>query len=243
MNGVLNFSVLDGWWAEGYVKDAGWALKQERTYDNQEFQDSLDALTIYNLLEDEIVPDFYQRNKHDVPVQWVEMIQKNIAEIVPNFTMKRMIEDYNNKFYSKQYKRSKLLIDNNFEKAKFIANWKKEILEKWDEITIINAEFPDSNIRPLQLGEKFKVKLSLDLKDIKPENIGVEILLGRKKPNGEEELLFTHALKFESTKNNISVYERTLPITAAGVYDFTFRVYPKNGLLPHRLDFPLVKWI
>ena len=243
MNGVLNFSVLDGWWAEGYVKGAGWALKEERTYDNQAFQDALDALTIYNILEDEIVPAFYQRNTKNIPVQWVEMIKKNIAEILPDYTMKRMIEDYNRKFYTPQIKRVKILSTNHYQEAKAIVQWKKKVLERWDDITIINAEFPDANIRPLVMGEKFKVSLTLDIKDINPEHIGVEILLGRKKEDNTEELLYKFSLKLFAVKDNIATYQKEIPITSAGVYDFTFRVYPKNELLPHRMDFPLFKWI
>ena len=243
MNGVLNFSVLDGWWAEGYVEGAGWALKQERTYDNQEFQDALDALTIYNMLENEIIPAFYQRNKQQIPVQWVEMIKKNISEILPGYTMKRMIEDYNRQFYAPQLQRVKELSAGNYQKAKAIVQWKKKIMERWDDITILNASFPDVNVRPLVMGEKFKVSLTLDIKDIAPEHIGVEILLGRKKEDNTEELLYKYPLELHAVKDNIATYQNEIPFSSAGVYDFTFRVYPKNDLLPHRLDFPLFKWI
>ncbi|HHH54960.1 MAG TPA: alpha-glucan family phosphorylase, partial [Bacteroidetes bacterium] len=243
LNGVLNLSVLDGWWAEGYVKGAGWALKEERTYDNQEFQDALDAITIYNLLEDEIVPAFYDQDKKGVPDLWVDMIKKNIAEIVPNFTMRRMIEDYNNKFYKPQIKRTKELESNGFKIAKEIVKWKSKVLEKWDSITILGAEYPDSNVRPLVLGEKITVKLKLDLDGLAPEDIGVEILFGRKRPDDTEELLYVFSLKLEEVDGSIALYKREIPATMSGVYDFTFRVYPKNKLLPHRMDFPKVKWI
>ncbi len=243
MNGVLNLSVLDGWWAEGYVEGAGWALKEERTYENQEFQDTLDALTIYNIIEDEIQEKFYSRDEKDIPEKWVAMIKKNIAEIVPNFTMKRMIEDYNNKFYKKQISRTKDLANNDFKIAKEILEWKKKVIENWDEITIIASEYPDSNVRPLALGEKFNVKLKLNLNQLKAKDIGVEILLGRKKEDDTEDLMFVFNLKLSQEKDNTAIYKREIPITMAGIYDFTFRVYPKNKLLPHRMDFPLVKWI
>lgn len=243
MNGVLNLSVLDGWWAEGYVEGAGWAVKQERTYDNQDFQNTLDAMTIYNLIEDEIQPKFYNRNKNNVSKEWVDMIKKNIAEIVPNFTMKRMIDDYNRKFYTKQIERSENLIKDNYKKAKEILVWKNEIMEKWDDISIIYTEYPDSNVRPLILGEKFKVKVKLDINSLKPEDIGVEILLGRKREDDSEKLLYVFKLKLSSIDGSIAVYKREMPVTIAGIYDFTFRVYPKNKSLPNRKDFPLVKWI
>lgn len=243
MNGVLNLSVLDGWWAEGYVEGAGWALKEERTYTNQEFQNSLDALTIYNIIEDEIQESYYDINSKDIPEKWISMIKKNIAEIVPNFTMKRMIEDYNNKFYKKQITRYKELQEDNNRIAKTILDWKSKINENWDKITIIGVEYPDSNARPLELGEKFNVKLKLDLHNLNAKDIGVEILLGRKNDDGNEELMFVFNLKLSKETDNTAIFKREIPITMAGIYDFTFRVYPKNELLPHRMDFPLVKWI
>lgn len=243
MNGVLNLSVLDGWWAEGYVEGAGWALKEERTYDNQEFQNSLDALTIYNLIEDEIQEKFYDRNKNNIPDKWVKMIKKNIAEIVPNFTMKRMIDDYNNKFYQKQIKRYKEILADKYSKAKEILDWKNKVLSTWDDITILKTNFPDSNVRPLVLGEKLKVEVTLDLKELQPDDIGVEILLGRKKEDGNEELLYIFNLKLSKINDSIALFKREIPVTMAGIYDFSFRVYPKNKLLPHRMDFPLVKWL
>jgi len=243
MNGVLNLSVLDGWWAEGYIEGAGWALKQERTYENQEFQDTLDAMTIYNLMEDHIQPAFYNRNNSNVPMVWVDMIKKNIAEIVPNFTMKRMIEDYDNKFYKPQINRAKKLSSDNFKIVKEIVNWKHKIIKNWENITILGSEYPDSNIRPLVLGEKINVKLKLDVNGLDANDIGVEILLGRKKPDNSVELMSVFNLKLSKQNGSIAVYQRVIPVTMSGIYDFTFRVYPKNELLPHRMDFPLVKWI
>ena len=160
MNGVLNLSVLDGWWAEGYVEGAGWALKKERTYENQDFQNVLDALTIYDIIEDEIAPAFYERNSKNIAEKWVEMIKKNIAEIVPNFTMTRMIEDYNSKYYSKQIARYYELKKDDFKGAKQIVEWKSKFLSQWHKISIVKSEYPDSTLRPIILGEKVTSRLT-----------------------------------------------------------------------------------
>ena len=126
MNGTIHFSVLDGWWVEGYRAFAGWALPKKRTFENQDLQDDIDAETIYNMLEYEIVPAYYSFNEQGVPVEWISLIKNTMVKIAPEFTMKRMIDDYYEKYYSKLFKRNKYLIENNFEKAKELAAWKKD---------------------------------------------------------------------------------------------------------------------
>lgn len=129
MNGVLNFSVLDGWWAEGYKPNAGWAIEEQRMYQNQSFQDELDAETIYTLLETEIIPAFFDRNSEGIPEKWIGFIRNNIAQIAPHFTMKRMLDDYFEKFYHKLAARTKALVDNHYEKAISLTAWKQKSVQ------------------------------------------------------------------------------------------------------------------
>ena len=129
MNGVMNLSVLDGWWVEGYKEGAGWALSEKKTYDNQELQNELDAEVIYQILEHEIVPLYYKRNENNVPTDWIQYIKKCIAEIAPEFTTKRMIDDYQERFYSVLSKRTNLIKANNFKLAKEISSWKEKMLK------------------------------------------------------------------------------------------------------------------
>ena len=130
MNGVVNLSVLDGWWVEGYRKDAGWALPQERTYSNQGYQDQLDAATIYGLLENDIIPLYYGKNKKGYSEGWIKVIKNSIATIAPHYTMKRQLDDYYDKFYIKEAKRfAKLTADDN-RLAKDIALWKETVAER-----------------------------------------------------------------------------------------------------------------
>ena len=243
MNGVLNLSVLDGWWAEGYVEGAGWALKKEKTYENQDFQNVLDSLTIYDIIESEILPEFYSRNEKNIPLNWVDMIRKNIAEIVPKFTMKRMIEDYNEKYYTKQIERYDSLKKDDHRLSHEIVEWKDKVLSQWEKITVVKSEYPDSTLRPIILGEKVTSRLTLDIGSLNPEDIGVEVLYGSKKEDGNVELLFVFPLKFHKANGSIVSYQREVQAGLTGVYDFAFRIFPKNDLLPHRMDFPLVKWV
>jgi phosphorylase/glycogen(starch) synthase len=243
MNGVINCSVLDGWWAEGYVKGAGWALKEERTYKNQAFQDDLDAETLYYLFENEIAPLYYQTTgSNDISPKWISYIKKTIASIVPHFTMQRMINDYFEKYYNKMFKRSNELTANNFENAKAMAAWKFRMLRAWESIEVVKTMVPDSTVKPIRLGENFEAEIVLNLHEIQATEIGVEILFGQKELDEIKEIIFIEKMNpVREEKGNV-VYSCTIPTTKVGVFDYSFRIYPKHTLLPHRMDFPIVKW-
>ena len=243
MNGVINFSVLDGWWAEGYRENAGWALKEESTYDNSDFQDDLDAETIYSVMEQEIIPYYYERNGNNVSEKWVSYIKNTIAEIAPHFTMKRQLDDYFDKYYNRMLKRSKVIIGKNYEMARYIAAWKRKIMRGWNNIEVVSVKTPNSTQKPLQLGEPFNAEIMLDLNELSGTDIGIEVLFGKKVNDVIEEPSFIKEMKLEKAERNMASYTCNISINQAGVYDYIFRLYPKNPLLPHRQDINLVKWI
>ena len=141
MNGVLNFSVLDGWWYEGYREGAGWALTDKRTFTDQAQQDKLDAATIYSMLENEIIPLYFAKNSKGYSPEWIQYIKNSIAHIAPNFTMKRMIDDYINRFYLKESKYAKALKKNNFAKAARIAPNTPEVAMNQGLISLANNDY------------------------------------------------------------------------------------------------------
>ena len=147
MNGVLNFSVLDGWWYEGYRFDekAGWALTDKRTYTDQAQQDKLDAATIYSMLENEIVPLYFAKNSKGYSPEWVQYIKRSIGHIAPIFTMKRQLDDYIDRFYEPEARRFAKLAKNDFKLARDIVAWKENVASKWDSIQIISSEFHDDS--------------------------------------------------------------------------------------------------
>lgn len=243
MNGVVNFSVLDGWWAEGYRPNAGWALQEEPTYDNTQFQDDLDAETIYTILEEEIVPIYYELNAKNVPERWVSFIKNTISEIAPHFTMKRQLDDYIRQYYNPLFKRSRIMTGKNYEMARHIASWKRKVLRGWDNIEIVSVNIPDSNHKPLSLGESFKAEIVLDLNELSGTDIGIEVLFGKKINDEVKEPTFVEEMSMVKSEKNIVAFACDIPINQAGVHDFVFRLFPKSPLLPHRQDFNLVKWI
>jgi len=243
MNGVVNFSVLDGWWAEGYRPNAGWALQEESTYDNHQFQDELDAETIYSILEEEIVPIYYDLNEKNVPVKWVSYIKNTISEIAPHFTMKRQLDDYIRQYYNPLFKRSHIMAGKNYEMARHIASWKRKVMRGWESIEVVSVKIPDSNQKPLSLGESFKAEIILDLNELSGTDIGIEVLFGRKINDEVKEPSFKEEMTLMRSEKNIVSFACDIPINQAGVYDFVFRMFPKSPLLPHRQDFNLVTWI
>ncbi|MFC2101409.1 alpha-glucan family phosphorylase [Bacteroidota bacterium] len=243
MNGVINFSVLDGWWAEGYRKNAGWALREEETYDSPQFQDELDAETIYSILEEEIIPLYYNRNSKEVPVKWVSYIKNTISEIAPHFTMKRQLDDYFERYYNKMLKRSSVIVAKDYEMARHIASWKRKVTHGWDSIEVLSVKTPDSTQKPLELGQPFKAEITLDLNELSGTDIGIEVLFGKKVNDVVKEPIFIREMQLEKAEKNIVSYTCNISLDKAGVYDYVFRLYPKNPLLPHRQDLHLVKWI
>jgi phosphorylase/glycogen(starch) synthase len=244
MNGALHFSVLDGWWAEGYVEGAGWALSEERTFDDPDFQDELDAEAIYDLLQYEIAPMFYKRNKDGVPAEWVDYIKKSIAEIVPNFTTNRMFIDYEEKYYKKLYKRNMKLKKNDFQLARDLSLWKKHLARSWSGLKIVSYRHPDISKEAVTLGEGYETEVILDLNGLSPQDIGVEVVIRNFEydDNGQEHT-FSQELKFHEMSNGTAIYRGTITPAKPGVFEYGIRIFAKHDELPHRQDFALVRWI
>jgi glycogen phosphorylase/synthase len=242
MNGTMHFSVLDGWWVEGYKPGAGWALPMEKAFDNQEFQDDLDSETIYQMLEDEIVPLYYDFDKNGVPRHWVQYVKKTIAEVAPHFTMKRMVDDYIDRYYGKLASRYHALLDGDFKQAKDIALWKKMIAKHWEEIEVVSISMPESLKKELILGEKYFGEVALNLKGLLPEEVGLEWVVIHVSDK-QEKLLHKQEFNFAKKMDGQSIYKLSYTPTHPGAFKFGIRIFPKNKFLPHRQDLSLVKWI
>ncbi|MEE4178439.1 MAG: alpha-glucan family phosphorylase [Bacteroides sp.] len=246
LNGVMNFSVLDGWWAEGYVAEAGWAVKEERTYDNQSFQDELDAETIYNTLENDIAPMFYKRDKKDIPVEWIRWIKNNIAHIAPHYTNKRMMNDYFDRFYNKLFEGSKTYHADNFAQSREKWRWKAQVMRSWDTIEVESIDMMNTSDNSMMLGDNFRAEIVLDVSELGHEDIGIEVVFIRQSLTDEtDEVISVYELEKKGVdKNGILVtFQCEVPSKNAGIYDYAFRVFPKGKFLAHRQDLPLVRWI
>ncbi len=241
MNGVVNLSVKDGWWLEGYREGAGWALTEKRTYQNQGYQDQLDAATIYSLLENEIVPLYYKKNKQGLSEGWIKVIKNSIAQIAPHYTMKRQLDDYYSKFYEKEAKRFKEISKNNNQLAKEIALWKEAVAERWDAINVVSCEwtYPATGI---QTGEKYTLRYVINEQGL-DDALGLEKVNVYTTPEGEERIFSIEPLQVVGREGNNFIFEAELAPKQAGIYKSAVRMYPKNKNLPHRQDFCYVRWL
>lgn len=242
MNGVVNFSVLDGWWLEGYREGAGWALTDKKTYQNQDHQDQLDAATIYSILETEILPLYYARNKKGYSEGWVKVIKNSIAQIAPHYTMKRQLDDYFDKFYTKQAKRYHALRANNHAKAKEIAAWKEEVASKWDEITVVSSEKTEELKKgDMESGKDYTITYVIDEKGLN-DAIGLEVVTTCIASDGKQKLYSVEPFNVIKKEGNLYTFQAKHSVSNAGSFKVACRMFPKNQDLPHRQDFCYVRW-
>ena len=242
MNGVLNFSVLDGWWLEGYREKAGWALTEKRTYQNQEYQDQLDAATIYSILETEILPLYYDKNEDGYSEEWIKYIKNSISQIAPHYTMKRQLDDYYDRFYNKLAKRFHVLSANNYKKAKEIAAWKEEVAEKWDSIEVVSFEKSEELLQTsIQSGRDYTITYVIDEKGLN-DAIGIELVTIFTDADGKEHVYSVEPFEVVKKEGTLYTFQATHSLSNAGSFKMAYRMYPKNPDLPHRQDFCYVRW-
>ena len=244
MNGVLNFSVLDGWWYEGYREGAGWALTDKRTYENQQYQDQLDAATIYQMLETEIIPTYYARNSKGYSPEWIQYIKNSMSQIAYDYTMKRMLDDYIDRFYNKLATRSAVLTENNFAKAKSIAAWKEEVASHWDSFQVESFTADDNFVAngPV-VGTEAKFNLVIDRHELQGM-LGVEMVVTKEDMEKHiPVIVLKEEFKLMKEEGSKLFFELKVTPTEAGTQRIGFRVFPKNAELPHRMDFAYIRWI
>ncbi len=242
MNGVINFSVLDGWWLEGYRPGAGWALTEKRTFQYQPHQDQLDAATIYGMLENEILPLYYARNVKGYSEGWVKTIKNSIAQIAPHYTMKRQLDDYFTKFYCKEAKRHAELVADNYAKAKEIAAWKEQVAEKWDAIEIVSSEKSEDIINGnIESGKEYSITHVVDQKGL-DNAIGIEVVTLYTDAEGKERIYSVEPMEVVKREGNLYTYNVKFCLSNAGSFKVCYRMFPENVDLPHRQDFCYVRW-
>ena len=242
MNGVVNLSVLDGWWYEGYREGAGWALTDKRTYENQGYQDQLDAATIYNMLENEIMPLYYARNSKGYSTGWVKVIKNSIAQIAPHYTMKRQLDDYYSRFYNPMRDRFAKISKDNNKLAKEIAAWKEDVVNKWDGVRVVSVSKPDDvTSGSIMSGKKYTIQYVIDENGL-DDALGLELITLQTDSNGQDHIHKVEPFKMVKREGNLYTFELEHMLGYAGSFKVAYRLYPKNENLPHRQDFCYVKW-
>ncbi|GAB6098229.1 glycosyltransferase family 1 protein [Halanaerocella petrolearia] len=242
-NAGLNFSVLDGWWCEGYNEKNGWAIGHEIDYDDQEKQDQIDSNSLYRVLEEEIVPLYYDTNQ-GIADNWIERMKEAMITNTPVYSTDRMVQDYTNKLYLPAYKQGQKLVSNDYSVAQDLAEWKEKLRDQWDKLKI-RSNNQGSKQSAYQLDDKIDFSAQVYLADLTPEEIEVELYL---LPEETEEVqIFTmNKVKDSNIRNNTFNYELTIDLSkleGSGDYKYSFRIVPQNKLLSNKHELGLVKWI
>ncbi len=239
MNGLLNFSVLDGWWYEGYRKGAGWALTSTRNYPEQDQQDKLDSATIYSMLENEIIPLYFAKNSKGYSPEWIQYIKNSIVHIAPNYTMSRMMKDYFVKFYSPQAERAHKLIADNYALARDIVAWKENVAAHWNDVKLV-GDIQSNHVQFENGGSDIDVSIKIDTATL-GRDIRLEVVI-YKEEDGVSKFFRTAQFDVVAEDGDVLTYHIKQSAQANGMYRYAYRAYPWNENLPHRQDFAYLKW-
>jgi starch phosphorylase len=251
-NGGLNLSIPDGWWAEGYNPSAGWSIGKGEEYADPDYQDRMEALALYELLEKEVVPLFYERNTEDVPRAWIDRIKSSMKVLCPVFNSHRMVSQYAETFYFPMSDRYNRLTHNDLEYAKQLVTWKRKMGEGWHLVRVERVETNDPDaalpadtgdpVSPLCVGDSLLVTAYVRLGDLTPADVAVQAMNGVLDSNRQITQPKAQPLEWKSMKDGLHCYVGTLPCSRSGLQGFAVRVLPVHGdaVLPQELS--LITW-
>jgi starch phosphorylase len=239
-NGSLNLSVLDGWWDEGYHRDFGWAIGHGEVYQDHNAQDDIESRDLYNFLEEEIVPLFYQRGPDGIPRGWVEKMRAGLQRLVPIFNSHRMVQEYVSLYYRPCSERFNTLCHDDFAGAKDLASWGRKLMTSWQEISVEGVSSGESLEMPS--GKKLKVAAKIVLGSLTPEDVTVEAYYGRLDQNGDFAERDTVPLQAEDSADGLYTFRGQIPCQKTGRFGYTVRITPSKEKLENRFSMGLVTW-
>lgn len=242
VNGVINFSVLDGWWCEGYDGTNGWTIGTNAQYDSYEEQDKADSNSLYHTLENKIIPAYYNQDKNGISKEWLTYMKNSIRTTGGMYSTARMVTDYVNDLYMPLCNLRKKYFEDLEKVAEFTA-WKKNVKNNWDNITLVQDRNVD-NAR-LVAGTQITVSCEVYLPNIAEENTDIQVYFGQFLDNGTVRNVYTETMNkiAENKEEHKYTYEATLDLKTGGNFGYTFRVMPKHEMLIDSENLNLVKWI
>ncbi|MBU1096052.1 MAG: alpha-glucan phosphorylase [Ignavibacteriae bacterium HGW-Ignavibacteriae-2] len=242
-NGGLNFSVLDGWWDEAYNYELGWKIGHGEEYENLDYQDEVESSMLYETLENEIVPQFYERGDDKLPRKWLKMMKNSMKTLAPIFNTHRMVRQYATKFYLPAHNNRRMLMANNWLEAKNFMTWKNNIVSNWNAIKFIKVESEHQN-GEVKIGSSYKISADIDMPNLTPEDVEVQIYYGKV---DDQNIAFANSfmemtcLTKKSTSGKYK-YEGVIDCSKTGQFGYTLRILPKHPLLTNKFELGLIKW-
>ena len=239
LNGQPNCSILDGWWVEGYNGKNGWAIGEEREYHDQEVQAEADSISLYRLLEEEIVPTFFERDASGVPHRWLGYMKEAIRTCAPEFSMRRMVKDYTTHYYVPEIRQSQRVEQNHYEPARTLAAWKERVRNGWNHLELYVEGQRDGQ---LSLGEGIDVRAWLRAAGLTQEDLSVELVYGEV---NDESVLAQHSIPMSYSKKELDGslrYDAKLKPDESGSIAYNVRVVPTHSGLTEKYEMGLIRW-
>ena len=241
VNGVLNCSILDGWWTEGYTGNNGWAIGTNASYNSYEEQDKADSRSFYHILEDKIIPAYYNRNEKGISDDWVKLMKNSIKTTGGRYSTSRMLVDYIEQLYMPLCNLNREHFQD-LQKVADFEEWKKVAKMNWSQISISQDKNVDN--AKFDAGSDITVRCQVKLPNIAEENVETQVYFGQIQENGTVKNMFTQSMRKvdEDVDNHSYTYETTIKLTTGGNFGYTFRVVPKHEMLLDQENLNLVKW-
>jgi starch phosphorylase len=241
MNGVLNCSIMDGWWDEAYNPEVGWSIGRGEEYADTNLQDEIESNALYDLLEREIIPLFYQRGRDGLPRGWIKMMKECMKQIGQSMSFHRTMMDYSNKFYFPALKNYRRITKDDYQEPKALAAYLGKLRQVWDQIKISIIE---SNAKPvMQRGDLLTVNAKIMMGTLKPEDVQVELYYGSVSSQGGEIKNARRAeMKAVSSEGNLYRYQVRVECEDTGMQGHTVRILPKHEALVHPYRSGFIKW-
>ncbi|MDY6912925.1 MAG: alpha-glucan family phosphorylase [Planctomycetota bacterium] len=241
-NGNLNVSILDGWWAEGHDPSVGWAIGSGESYDDLEYQNSVESQALFDLLEKHIVPLFYDRGPDNLPRSWIAKMRASLVKLAPTFNSNRMLRQYAEKFYAPAEKRWDALTSEDLDNAKILSDWKDRVREHFDKLRIESVSDNMNSGNGAQVGKEVRVEAAVNLGPLTPDDVLVELYYGVLNDDGQLSRGRPLAMEQVGQKDNRVMYAVNMPCLRSGLAGYTVRVTPQHSLLSNSLDMAMIRW-
>lgn len=241
INGAINLSVLDGWWDEGYNGDNGWAITPHRANHDPAFRDREEASTLLDILEKQVIPLYYSRNRHGYSTEWVKLSKASMKSIMPRFNALRMVMDYVIDYYAPAAHHGRKISADNSKGAQELGRWKKKIHRLWPKIKVRRTDHAHTE---LKAGSAIHMEVTASLAGLEPSDVIVECLIGTLGPDNEFTIVEDHKLTpQDKTPEGDSVFRLELFPSLPGLQHYKLRVYPHHSLLSHPFETGYMVWL
>ncbi len=239
-NGGLNFSILDGWWDEGFDPEVGWKIGNGEEYTDPDYQDEVESRQLYTTLESQIVPLFYSRGEDHLPRKWIAKVKNSMKALGPFFNTHRMVQEYFEKYYSRAFEKRNILLEKDWKKVKELAEWKRRVEDNWDKINVLEYS-SDGSAKQLLVGENFILKSVIELGNLTPEDVEVQVYFGPLENNSPQDNSSV-VMKAEKNSNGSYTFVGNIACMQSGHQGYTIRILPKHPQMINPFELGLIYW-